>query len=252
MKLKVIYEDADLLAIDKPAGIIVFSEEKIGEKTSCGERNRTIIDYLLEEKPDLKEAGRPPRYGIVHRLDKDTSGILLVAKNNKTLRFLQQQFKNRKVIKKYLALVVGDLKTEQGAIETLIGRSPKDRKKQKVYLPYEPGANRKRVAITEYKVLERFSARGGKDYTLIEIYPKTGRKHQIRTHFAYLGHPIAGDKMYGFKNQICPNNLKRHFLHASYLKLTFKKDEEKEFRSELPKNLKEVLNHLAKKTLSSS
>jgi len=182
---------------------------------------------------------------------------LLVAKNNKALKFFQKQFKNREVIKKYLALVVGNLKTEQGVIETLIGRSPKDRRKQKVYLPYEPGAERKKVAITEYKILERFSAKGGsasggKDYILVEVYPKTGRKHQIRTHFAYLGHPIAGDKMYGFKDQICQKELSRQFLHASYLKMKFPNGREKEFKSELPKDLKEILNKLTKKTLSSS
>jgi 23S rRNA pseudouridine1911/1915/1917 synthase len=242
MKIKIIYEDNDLLVINKPAGIIVFTAVPEGEPRQGRKENvkeKTVIDLLLEEYPDLKKAGSPPRYGIAHRLDKDTSGILLVAKNNKTLEFLQKQFKKREVIKKYLALVVGNLKTEQGVIETLIGRSPKDRKKQKVYLPYEPADEGKRTAITEYKVLEKF-----KDYNLLEVYPKTGRKHQIRTHLAYLGHPIAGDKMYGFKGQICPNNLKRQFLHASYLRASLKKGEEKEFRSELPKDLKEILNNL--------
>jgi len=231
MKFNVLYEDENVLVVDKPAGIIVFPERKTSEKT--------LIDYLLEKFPSLKRAGKPLRYGIVHRLDKDTSGILLVAKNNKTLEFLQKQFKESKVIKKYLALVVGNLKAGQGKIETLIGRSRKDRRKQKVYLPCGPGSQGKRLAITEYKVIEKF-----KNYTLVEICPKTGRKHQIRAHLSYLGHPIAGDKMYGFKNQICPKDLSRQFLHASYLKIKFKKGLEKEFKSALPKNLKEVLKIL--------
>jgi len=201
MELKIIYEDNDVLAIDKPAGI--------------------VIDDLY---PDLKK---------VHRLDKDTSGILLIAKNENSLLFLQKQFKDKKVEKKYFALVVGNLKKDQGIIETLIGRAPKDRKKQKVYLPFEPGANGKREAITEYRVIERFD-----NYTLLEVIPKTGRKHQIRCHFSFLGHPIAGDKIYGFKNQPCPEGLKRQFLHASYIKIKLPDNKYKEFKSELPNDLK--------------
>ncbi|MCD6528105.1 RluA family pseudouridine synthase [bacterium] len=202
--MKVIYEDKDIRVIEKPAGV--------------------IADNI------------PKR---VHRLDKDTSGLLVVAKNDKSLKFLQKQFKERKVQKKYLALVVGNLKTNEGVIETLIGRSPKDRRKQKVFFPYEPGASRKRKAITKYRVIERF-----KNYTLCEVQPLTGRKHQIRCHLAYLGHPIAGDKMYGFKNQPTPEGLKRQFLHANYLKIELPKGEKKEFFSDLPYNLKEVLTKL--------
>ncbi len=203
-KLKVIYEDENLLVIDKPAGI---------------------------NSDDFQKR--------VHRLDKDTSGILLIAKNDKILEFLQKQFKQRKVIKKYLALAIGNLKKTEGKIETLIGRSAGDRRKQKVYLVHEPGSQGKREAVTKYKVLQRF-----KDYDLIEVEPKTGRKHQIRTHFAYLGHPIAGDKMYGFKNQPSPKGLKRHFLHASYLNIKLPNGREKEFKSELPNDLKEILKNL--------
>ncbi|MCJ7786650.1 RluA family pseudouridine synthase, partial [Patescibacteria group bacterium] len=142
----------------------------------------------------------------------------------------------RKVKKKYLALAVGNLKDKEGKIETLLGRSPKDRKKQKVYLPNEPGAEGKREAITEYKVLKKF-----KNYTLIEVQPKTGRKHQIRVHLSYISHPLAGDRMYGFKNQPCPEGLKRQFLHASSLKIQLPSGEIKEFKSELPEDLKKLL-----------
>ena len=196
--MKIIYEDNDVLVIDKPAGINCDDFEK-----------------------------------RVHRLDKDTSGILLIAKNDRALEFFQKQFKERIVEKKYLALVIGNLKSNQGKIETLIDRSPKDRKKQKVYLPFEPGAEGKREAETRYRVLQRFE-----NYDLIEVVPKTGRKHQIRCHFSYLGHPIAGDKIYGFKNQPCPKGLKRQFLHASYIKIKMPDNKYKEFRSELPDDLK--------------
>lgn len=218
MGFKVIYEDDDFLAIDKPAGVNSDDFEK-----------------------------------RVHRLDKDTSGVLLTAKNDKTLKLLQEQFKKRKVVKKYLALAVGNLKRSQGVIETLIGRSPKNRKKQKVYLPYEPAGKEKRQAITEYKTLEKFTLlnsckanlTGFKEYTLLEVYPKTGRKHQIRTHLAYLGHPVAGDKIYGFKNQPCPKGLKRHFLHSHYLKIKLPDGKEKEFRSELPQDLKDIITQMS-------
>jgi 23S rRNA pseudouridine1911/1915/1917 synthase len=264
--LKIIYEDADLLVCDKPAGLIVFQETNTKKQAA----NKTLIDLLIEKYPELKNAGEPPRYGIVHRLDKDTSGLILVAKTNEALFFLQKQFsasakaladkKNitleKTIEKRYIALVVGDIKENFGSIETLIGRSPKDGKKQKVFLSGEPGSQNKRQAITEYKVLERFtqsnnSAKGGiaakrhltrvNGYTLLEVIPKTGRKHQIRCHLAYLGHPIVGDKMYGFKNQPCPKELKRHFLHASYLKFKLPNGELKEIRSELPEDLKVVL-----------
>jgi 23S rRNA pseudouridine1911/1915/1917 synthase len=204
MELNILYEDENVLVIDKPAGV-------------------NADDF-------------PKR---VHRLDKDTSGVLIVAKNDKTLEFLQKQFEERRVEKKYIALIVGHLKTKQGIIETLIGRSPKDRRKQKVFLPGEPDSQGKRESITKYKALKRF-----KNFDLVEITPETGRKHQIRCHFAYLGHPIVGDKMYGFKNQILPKGLKRHFLHASYLKIKLPDGKEKEFQSDLSEDLKSALGKL--------
>jgi len=199
--MKVIYEDENVKVIDKPAGVTIESFNK-----------------------------------PAHRLDKNTSGVLLLAKSDEALEFLQKQFKERKVEKKYLALVTGNLKNEKGEIETLLGRSPKDKRKQKVYFPHDPKAEGKRLAKTCYQVLQRF-----KEYDLIEVEPKTGRKHQIRAHFAYLGYPIAGDKVYGFKNQPCPKNLKRQFLHSSCLKIKLPDGKIKEFKSALPKDLKTKL-----------
>jgi len=199
--MKVIYEDDNVLVVNKPAGVIV-----------------------TDIYPDLSK---------VHRLDKDTSGVLLIAKGEKALIFLQKQFKQRSVEKKYIALVIGNIKSDQGRIETLIGRSKKQGTKQKVYLTTEPGSEGKREAITKYKVLERF-----KNYTLLEVFPKTGRMHQIRTHLAYINHPVVGDKKYGFKNQPCPKELKRQFLHASHIKIKLSDNKNKEFKSELPDDLK--------------
>lgn len=234
MKFNILYEDKNVLVIDKPANITVFSERPTTAK--C------LIDYLLKKFPYLKNVGKFPRYGIVHRLDKETSGILLVAKNNKSLFFFQKRFKERKIIKKYIALVFGSLKKDKGEIETLIGRSPKNRRRQKVYLPFEPKSKGKRKAVTKYNILRRL-----KDYTLVEVEPKTGRKHQIRVHFNYLGHPIVGDKIYGFKDQpptIFGGGLKRQFLHAVYLKTKLPDGREKEFKSALSEDLRKTLEKL--------
>jgi 23S rRNA pseudouridine1911/1915/1917 synthase len=259
MDIKIIYEDDDLLVVDKPAGIVVFPE---GQTLKSEEK--TLIDYLIEQFPNLKDAGETPRYGIVHRLDKDTSGVLLVAKTTEALIFLQKQFKNktnavlstslgdknydsnplalldnRTVEKKYTCLVEGVVKTDKGRIETLIGRAPGDKRKQKAYSLGDPNSAGKREAITEYKVLERFL-----DYTLLEVEIKTGRRHQIRCHFSYLQHPIAGDKLYGFKNSKIPTGLTRQFLHSAYLKIQLPSGEIKEFKSELPEELNNILKSL--------
>ncbi|MFH1841299.1 MAG: RluA family pseudouridine synthase [Candidatus Nealsonbacteria bacterium] len=202
--MKIIYEDENIIVFNKEAGVVSDDIER-----------------------------------RVHRLDKDTSGILLAAKNDKALEFLQKQFKEREVKKRYMALVEGNLKDEKGTIETLVGRSQKDRRKQKAYLPNEPSSAGKRKAVTKYKVLQRF-----KSYDLIEVEPQTGRKHQIRCHLSYINHPIAGDKLYGFKNQKNPKGLTRQFLHASYLKIILPDGKEKEFRSDLPEDLKKILNQL--------
>ena len=243
MNFNVIYEDGSLLVIDKPAGIVVFPEGRTHEKT--------LIDYLIEKDSLLENVGERPRYGVVHRLDKDTSGILLVAKKEEALTFLQKQFsavakaladkKNRATLektleKRYIALATGDIKSDTGIIHTLIGRSPADPRKQKAYSLDEKAPESAREALTEYKVLKRFQ-----DYTLLEIQIHTGRKHQIRCQMAYIHHPLAGDKVYGFKDSPTPDGLTRQFLHAEYLKIKLPNGITKEFKSELPQQLKQIL-----------
>ena len=215
MDMKTIYEDEDLLVVDKLAGAVV-----------------------TDIYPDLDK---------IHRLDKDTSGVLLIAKNEKSLNFYQKQFADKtkgleKILKKrYIALVVGNVQNDKGKIETLIGRGINDRKKQKVYSEIDPGSKQgKREAITDYVVVKRFE-----EYTLLEVFPKTGRKHQIRVHLAYINHPIVGDKVYGFKNQPCPEELSQHFLHAGSIRVKMMDEEIKEFHSKLPKDLKEIINKLS-------
>jgi|SRR3989344_1437595 len=235
MDLKILYQDNDVLVIDKPAGVVVFPEGQTKENT--------LIDLLLKQYPDLKIAGAPPRYGIVHRLDKNTSGILLAAKSTDALIFLQKQFKNREVAKKYTALATGVIYEDTGVIHTLIGRSKSDPRKQAAHSLEYTGKKDLREAITEYKVIERF-----KNYTLLEVKIKTGRKHQIRAHLAHIHHPIAGDTLYGFKDSPCPKELSRQFLHASYLKIQLLDGQTREFKSELSTDLTNIIKNLEDKS----
>ena len=236
MDIKIIYEDKDILVVDKPEGIVVFPEGQTVENT--------LIDALVEKYPDLKITGEAPRYGIVHRLDKDTSGVLLVAKSTEALIFLQKQFKNREVQKKYVCLVEGSMEGPEGypfgTIETLIARAKGDPRKQRAYSPINAPKSA-REAITEYKVLEKF-----KDYTLLEVEIKTGRRHQIRCHFSYLKHPVAGDKLYSFRNSKTPEGLTRQFLHAKKLKIQLPNGKTEEFVSELPEDLNKIIKSLEK------
>jgi len=232
VNLKIIYEDDTLLVVEKPAGMAVWKE-------GPGE-GKTIGDAIAEQFPTQKALGEERRYGILHRLDKETSGILLVAKNSDAFSFFQKQFQDRAVQKKYLCLVEGNVKEEKGRIETLLGRSLSDKRKQKVYLAGEPRSAGKREAVTEYRVQERYAG-----YTLLEMFPKTGRKHQLRVQLASLGHPIAGDKLYGFKNKKVLPGLQRHFLHASSIRIGYPDGTTQEFTSELPEDLKIVLKNIS-------
>lgn len=193
--LDVIYEDKDLLVINKPAGMVTHP--------GAGVKSGTLVNALLYHCKGLSGAGGALRPGIVHRLDKDTSGIMLAAKNDFTHRQLAKQFKDRKIERKYAALVEGVVKFDSDEINLPIGRHIKDREKMAVKFA---GA---KEAITRYKVIKRFS-----DSTLLEITPITGRTHQIRVHMRAVGCPIIGDKKYGAKSA----SAKRQMLHSQWVK----------------------------------
>lgn len=193
--LDVIYEDKDLLVVNKPAGMVTHP--------GAGVKSGTLVNALLYHCKGLSGAGGALRPGIVHRLDKDTSGIMLAAKNDFTHRQLAKQFKDRKIERRYAALVEGVMQFDSDEINLPIGRHIKDREKMAVKFA---GA---KEAITRYKVIKRFS-----DSTLLEITPITGRTHQIRVHMKAVGHPIVGDKKYGAKNA----SAARQMLHSQWVK----------------------------------
>jgi 23S rRNA pseudouridine1911/1915/1917 synthase len=227
----VVHEDENVLVIDKPAGIAVATETKTKEDT---------METLLAKFHPFSSLLRS---GLVHRLDKDTSGILLVAKDKESLSFFQKQFQEGKVNKTYLALVEGSVTPLEGTIETFIGRSPKQRTKQKAYALNTPFVQGKsmRKAVTDYRTREHYEYEG-KIFSLIEAHPKTGRKHQLRAHFAFLSHPIVGDNLYGFKDTVKLPLLSRQFLHAYGLSTPFPAGQERKFTVDLPYELFAVLD----------
>lgn len=234
MLIKIIYEDNDVLVLDKPAGLVMHP--------SPTHKTGTLVDFLLSQYPKIKNVGEDPsRPGIVHRLDKDTSGVLIIAKNNRAFQYFKKQFQERKVTKKYLSLVIGQPPKNEGTINTYLARSQNDKTKQKVsLLPLSRGKIRR--AITDYKIIKKY-----KNYTLLELQPKTGRLHQIRAQLSWLGCPVAGDTKYKKKRQLCSEGLARQFLHAASLKIQLPNGQVKEFKAPLPKELKKVLNKLDKK-----
>ncbi len=219
--LNIIYEDDDLLVIDKPAGLAIHP--------APGHPSHTLVNAILSHLPTLPDTDDSLRPGIVHRLDKDTSGVMLVAKNRQAQANLIDQFKTHSVVKAYLVLVKGHLTPESGVIEAPIGRDPQNRKRMAV-------VTKGREARTQYNVVKYAG-----DYTLLEVKPETGRTHQIRVHLSAIGYPVVGDKVYGVKSP----NLSRQFLHAS--RLGFKlpsTGEYVEFESELPSDLAQALKDI--------
>ena len=218
MPLAILYEDSDLLVIDKPAGITVYP--------APGHPSHTLMNAVLAHCPDISNIDGSVRPGIVHRLDKDTSGVMVVAKNRVAQLNLSAQLKSRRVLKKYLVLVKGHPSPEEGVIEAPIGRHPKDRKRMAVV----PGG---REARTLYRVKRRLDG-----YTLVEATLQTGRTHQIRVHFSRMGWPVAGDPVYGMRTP----HLQRQFVHAFLLGFRLPSTGEYvEFQSELPADLEEAL-----------
>ncbi len=216
--LKIIYEDEDVLVVDKPAGLAVHP--------APGHPSHTLVNAVLNYLPSLAGEDDSLRPGIVHRLDKDTSGLILIAKNRVSQANLSAQFKNRVVKKAYLALVKGKLTPEQGIIEAAIGRDRHHRQRMAV-------VTKGREARTEYRVIRYYG-----NHTLLEIKPETGRTHQIRVHLAAIGFPVVGDVAYGLKSPRFP----RQFLHAG--KIAFRlpsTGDFVEFESPLPPDLTQVL-----------
>lgn len=224
-ELDILYEDANTLILNKPAGVVVHP--------SFGHDSGTIVHAVLAHCKDLQAFGGEIRPGVVHRLDRDTSGILILAKNEKALNFLQKQFKSREIEKRYLALVDGKPPTPTGRIEAPIGRDP-NRRQMMAILPADKG----RAAVTEY-----FTKAEYKNHTLLEARLLTGRTHQLRVHFAFLKCPIVADNLYGYRKHSIP--LDRHFLHAYKVTVTLPgQDSPSTFEAPLPKELQDALDNL--------
>jgi 23S rRNA pseudouridine1911/1915/1917 synthase len=223
--LTVVFENQDLMVINKPAGMVVHP--------AAGHATGTLVHAALAHAPELEGIGGERRPGIVHRLDKDTSGLIMVAKNERSHRWLQDQFRLRRVKKVYLALVDGFAPTPTGRIEAFIGRDPEHRKKMAIV-----SAQKGREAVTEYRVLETFA-----NHSLIEAHPLTGRTHQIRLHLAFLGCPIVGDSIYGHRKPSL--GLQRHFLHAARLTIQLPGEAQpRTFEAALPLELDDLLSSL--------
>lgn len=221
--LQVVYENAHALVIDKPAGLVVHP--------APGHNSGTLVNALLARYPDLEDLEQPDRPGIVHRLDRETSGLLVVGKSARARRYLQRQFRRRAVYKQYLALVYGQPATTRGVIEAPIGRDPRHRQRRAVAAAGRP-------AETHYEIVEAFNG-----FSLIDARPLTGRTHQIRVHFAAIGHPVVGDRVYGPRRQRLP--LARHFLHAWRLALQLPGESTpRTFEAPLPPELASVLETL--------
>lgn len=220
--LDIVFENDDLLVVDKPAGMVVHP--------AAGHSSGTLVNAMLGYSPDIEGIGGEERPGVVHRLDKDTSGLIMLAKNERAHRWLQDQFRLRKVEKTYLALVDGKPPTPSGRVEAHIGRDPSHRKRMAI-VPESRG----REAISEYRTVEAFQ-----NHTLLEFHPLTGRTHQIRLHCAFLGSPIVGDQVYGRKHASV--EISRHFLHAYRLKIVLPGEKDPRlFEAPLPPELEQLL-----------
>lgn len=240
MKIKILYEDGNILAIEKPSGISVHGDGRTKEKT--------LVEWILKNYPKMKNVGEDEVYefknekieikkpGIVHRLDRDTSGVLLLAKNEKAYQALKKQFQDREIKKIYVAIVSGNVKNERGIVNKPIGRSPKDFRR---YSAGRGARGEMREAVTQYRVLSRFEDKKGNKFTYVELHPKTGRTHQLRVHMKYLNHPIVGDALYN-SDSLAPKGISRMALHAKSIEFKNLKGDTIKVESKLPKEFEKV------------
>jgi len=231
--IEIIYEDDDVVAVNKPAGLVVHSDGRTVEPT--------LSDWILKKYPQTKNVGEPvvlasgneiTKHGIVHRLDRGTSGVMLVAKNQETFLFLKRQFQDRKIKKVYHAIVYGKFKEKRGTVDKPIGKSKSD------FRRFAVGADARgmlREAITEYKVLC-----GTNEFSYVEVYPKTGRTHQIRVHLKSVQHPVVCDKLYAPKKE-CVHGLERTALHALSIDFFLRGNKRMKLEAPLPLDFKQAL-----------
>ncbi|KGK86156.1 RluA family pseudouridine synthase [Clostridium sp. HMP27] len=223
--IDIIYEDSDVIVVNKPQGMVVHP--------APGNYEGTLVNALLNHCSDLSGINGVARPGIVHRIDKDTSGILVVAKNDNAHNKLSEQFKEHSITRVYLALVEGIIKEDEGTIDAPLARHPKER----IKIAIVPSGRR---AVTHYKVIKRF-----KEHTLVQCKLETGRTHQIRVHMCHIGHPLVGDPVYGYKKQ--KFNLEGQMLYAQKLGFIHPKTNEYiEFQCDIPSYFKNVLDILEK------
>ena len=223
--LDIIFENEDLLVVNKAAGMVVHP--------SAGHTSGTLVHAILAHVPDLKGIGGVRRPGIVHRLDKETSGLIVIAKNDRTHQFLQTQFKKRNVNKTYLALVDSHPPTPTGRIEAAIGRDPSHRQRMAIV-----SEDKGKMAVSEYKTVQSFE-----NHALLEINILTGRTHQIRLHMAFLNCPVVGDRVYGSKKPTLETD--RHLLHAQRLVIDLPDGKKRvPFQAPLPKEFQEIIERL--------
>jgi len=251
MKVKILFEDKNVLVIDKPAGLPVHPDVRTIHEPS-------VASFILENYPKLKNVGEPmeveiaggkklkiPRPGIVHRLDKETSGVLVIAKNQKTFESLKQQFQNHTIKKVYRAFVYGlvsDPKAslasgKKGVINVPIGRSPRD---VRMWTAGRGAREPIREAVTEYVVLNRFTDKEGQQFSYVEAYPKTGRTHQIRVHMRYINHPVVSDPLYRGTKEMALG-MKRLALHAYAITFRTENGELQTVEAPLPTDFKKAV-----------
>lgn len=233
--IKIIFENDEVLAVDKPAGLVVHSDGKTDEPT--------LTDWVLEKYPEMENVGEPAMYndkeiarpGVVHRLDRETSGVMVLAKTQESFLNLKEQFQERKTKKIYNAFVYGALKEEKGTIDRPIGKSKSDFRRWSA----QRGARGvMREAVTDYKILQK-----NKDFTYVEVSPKTGRTHQIRVHFKAISYPVVCDKLYAPKHA-CGLGFDRLALHARSLSLSLISGENVTIEADLPEDFQKAVKTL--------